>query len=107
MEQITKKIVQLNWLKWLPLTGNFFFLILFCVLVLKHGRISKEFGNGFEPYVMLHWFDFFTGAGYITLLVSIVCSFFIKNRWLKWLSVLTGIITFVIIFQNVGQFNPW
>ena len=106
MEQVVNKIMHLNWLKWLPLVSNLFFLILFCTIVLQHGRISNEFSNGFQPYVMLAWNDFFYDIEFV-LVVSTICSFFIKNKRLKWLSVMSGIITFIVIVLNIGQFNPW
>lgn len=101
-----KKFWELNWLKWLPVLGNLFFLVLFYSLLNKYSKAYKDGQTAFYIENMLSWHRFFTGAGYIALLVSTACSFFIKNKWLKLLSIAMGIITFAIIFYNVGKFNP-
>lgn len=104
MEQIIKKITQLNWIKWLPIVSNVFFIILF-YFKLKEYLSKKHIGTYFgDP---LSWYDFFANTIEFTLMVSIFCSFFIKNKWLKWVSVVTGLITFIIIFKNVSKFNPY
>lgn len=99
-----RKIFQLNWLKWLPIIGNVFFSVLFYIEVTEY--MSKKYiGTYFgDP---LYWFDFFTTSGYVTIIISTICSFFIKNKWLKWVSVAIGMIVFIAIYQNVGKFNPY
>jgi predicted small integral membrane protein len=104
-----KKTLHLNWLKWLPIVGNIFFLVLFILLTKKNEGVYDKEGYRVlhNTRDMLHWFDFFTTSGYVTLFVSIICSFFIKNKWLKWLSVITGLMVLVYIYMHVGSFNPY
>lgn len=99
-----KKILKLNWLKWLPIIGDLFFIVFFYSELYKYkstGHMGGYFDNPLSCY------DFFTTSGYVTPFVSTICSFFIKNKWLKWLSVFTGIIVLVLIYMNVGTFNPY
>ena len=104
MEKVIEKVLQLYWVKWLPIIGNVFFGVLFLVKLNEylHKKYTGEyFGNP------ISWYDFFANDIEIVLIVSVICSFFIKNKWIKWISVATGIIVFIIVFENAGKFNPY
>ncbi len=105
-----KKFLEFSWLKWLPIACNVLFVFLFLLLLKKYSGEQLANGirtiNGYDRDDMLEWYDFFANTAEITLILSIVCSFFIKNRILKWVSVITGISALIIIYLNVGKFNP-
>lgn len=98
---------KLNWFNWIPILGSLFFLILFYCLLYKYSAAYKNGQTAIHKEEMLSWYKFFTGVGYIALFILIFGSFFIKNKWLKWISMAIGITTLSVVFFNVIKFNPF
>ena len=107
IKHVLNAIKNINPISYLPLTGSISFLVAFVYLYRKYctrGSDGILYIN--EPGQMLHWFDFFTTDGYLFLIGSIVFSFFIKNKRLKWTSIAIAAIALCIIGKFVGDFNP-
>ena len=70
-------------------------------------KYSKFFASGYGPEMgnMLSLPDFYGYWGFYSILLGIILSFFINNKKLKWISILILVLTFFIIFMNVGKFN--
>jgi hypothetical protein len=107
VRRILNVVKSLNPIKYLPLLGSLSFLVSFIYL---HRKYCTRNADGIiyihEPSEMLHWLDFFTTDAYFFLIGSICFSFFIKNKRLKWTSIVIAAGTFYLIGKYVGDFNP-
>lgn len=89
-----------TWLVWLPIT--FFLISLVKYLYWLYGAIHKRYGIEEKLNILDFIYD-------LELLIGavIVCAFFIKNKKIKWMSVITGILTLIIVFYYSDRFNPY
>jgi len=88
----------------IPLLIGLFFLSSFCYHYTKYSKFFDG-ATPHEVYDMLSVIDYYSYWGFFLILLGIILSFFINNKKLKWFSILILVITYFIIFTNMGKFN--
>ncbi|SFD26005.1 hypothetical protein SAMN05518672_1011324 [Chitinophaga sp. CF118] len=89
----------------LPLLISLSLLSSFLYLLNKYQVYKATRMINTESYLFIY--DFYTGIGYLLILIGIVLSFFIKNWLFKLGSIIVLVFTVVYIYQNIGMFNPF
>ena len=93
-----------SWVAFIPLSWQVLLLIFFFIK-LKTYIIQRTNGTYQEDPLM--WLDFFATWAELSLILSSVGALFVKNKWLKWVSVVTGMLALYVLDKNINRFNPF
>ena len=93
-----------HWAAFTPLSWQVL-LVIFFFIKLKTYIIQRT--NGTYQEDPLEWQGFFAVAGECSLILSSISALFIKNKCLKWISVITGLLALYVIDNNINRFNPF